>query len=195
MAQIRTLADVEAMEATPLANRNLPNNIHEFFMRSAQNYGDKDALRFFLQATAYQQTVRYSYRDLLAKIRQTANMLNGLGVGPKDTVSYVLPNTPQTYFSLYGAEIAGIAKPINPLLEAHVIAEIMNAAKSKVLVTLGYSGWAAGQLEEEIGRNGWLTVDASPSIIFDTPVELRYERALALLGVDPRMLSSDAGHA
>ena len=136
MAQIRTLADVEAMEATPLANRNLPNNIHEFFMRSAQNYGDKDALRFFLQATAYQQTVRYSYRDLLAKIRQTANMLNGLGVGPKDTVSYVLPNTPQTYFSLYGAEIAGIANPINPLLEAHVIAEIMNAAKSKVLVTL-----------------------------------------------------------
>lgn len=106
-------------------------------MRSAQNYGNKDtALRFFLQATAYQQTVRYSYHDLLAKIQQTANMLNGLGVGPKDTVSYVLPNTPQTYFSLYGAEIAGIANPINPLLEAHVIAEIMNAAKSKVLVTL-----------------------------------------------------------
>ena len=69
------------------------------------------------------------------------------------------------------------------------------AGPKKVLVTLGYSGWAAGQLEEEIGRNGWLTVDASPAIIFDTPVEQRYEKALALLGVDPRMLSSDAGHA
>ena len=69
------------------------------------------------------------------------------------------------------------------------------AGPKKVIVTLGYSGWAAGQLEEEIGRNGWLTVDAAPEIIFDTPIEQRYERALALLGVDPRMLSTDAGHA
>jgi putative transcriptional regulator len=64
-----------------------------------------------------------------------------------------------------------------------------------VLVTLGYSGWSAGQLEDEIGRNGWLTVDADPAIIFDTPIELRYERAVSLLGIDPRMLSQEAGHA
>ncbi|HEY1092239.1 MAG TPA: YqgE/AlgH family protein [Burkholderiaceae bacterium] len=69
------------------------------------------------------------------------------------------------------------------------------AGPKKLLVTLGYSGWAAGQLEEEIGRNGWLTVDAAPEIIFETPIELRYERALGLLGIDPRMLSMDAGHA
>jgi putative transcriptional regulator len=65
----------------------------------------------------------------------------------------------------------------------------------RVLVTLGYSGWATGQLEDELGRNGWLNVDAKPEIIFDTPVEKRYERALALLGIDPRMLSQEAGHA
>jgi putative transcriptional regulator len=65
----------------------------------------------------------------------------------------------------------------------------------KVLVTLGYSGWDAGQLEDELGRNGWLTVDADPAVIFDTPVEQRYERALSLLGFDPRMLSQEAGHA
>ena len=65
----------------------------------------------------------------------------------------------------------------------------------RLLVTLGYSGWAAGQLEDELGRNGWLTVDASPEIIFDTPVEQRYHRALSLLGIDPRMLSQEAGHA
>ena len=65
----------------------------------------------------------------------------------------------------------------------------------RILVTLGYSGWQAGQLEDEIGRNGWLTVDAKPEVIFDTPPEQRYERALQLLGVDPRMLSTDAGHA
>ncbi len=65
----------------------------------------------------------------------------------------------------------------------------------RLLVTLGYSGWAAGQLEDEISRNGWLNVDATPEIIFDTPVGERYDRALSLLGIDPRMLSQEAGHA
>lgn len=69
------------------------------------------------------------------------------------------------------------------------------AGPNRVLVTLGYSGWQAGQLEDEIGRNGWLTVDADHKVIFDTPVEQRYGRALSLLGVDPRMLSPEAGHA
>ena len=69
------------------------------------------------------------------------------------------------------------------------------AGPKRLLVTLGYSGWAAGQLEEEIGRNGWLTVEAEPDVIFDTPVEERYARALGLLGVEPHMLSQDAGHA
>ncbi len=65
----------------------------------------------------------------------------------------------------------------------------------KLLITLGYSGWGAGQLEDELGRNGWLTVDACPEIIFDTPVAQRYDRAISLLGFDPHMLSPEAGHA
>ena len=65
----------------------------------------------------------------------------------------------------------------------------------RVLITLGCSGWQAGQLEDEIGRNGWLTVDANREVIFDTPIEQRYDRALSLLGFDPRMLSQEAGHA
>ena len=69
------------------------------------------------------------------------------------------------------------------------------AGPRKVLITLGYSGWQAGQLEDELGRNGWLTVDADPTVIFDTPIEQRYQRALSLLGFDPRMLSQEAGHA
>lgn len=69
------------------------------------------------------------------------------------------------------------------------------AGPKKLLVTLGYSGWGAGQLEDEISRNGWLTVDADPSVIFDTPIEQRYDKAVSLLGIDPRMLSQEAGHA
>jgi putative transcriptional regulator len=69
------------------------------------------------------------------------------------------------------------------------------AGPRRLLVTLGYSGWGAGQLEDELGRNSWLTVDAVPEIIFDTPVAERYDRAVSLLGFDPRMLSQEAGHA
>ena len=69
------------------------------------------------------------------------------------------------------------------------------AGPKKMLVTLGYSGWGAGQLEEEMSRNGWINVSAERGIIFDTPVEQRYEKALSLLGIDARMLSQDAGHA
>jgi putative transcriptional regulator len=77
-----------------------------------------------------------------------------------------------------------------------VLEAISNGAgPKKVLVTLGYSGWAAGQLEDEISRNGWITVEAEPEIIFDTPVAQRYDKALSLLGIDAGMLSSDAGHA
>lgn len=66
---------------------------------------------------------------------------------------------------------------------------------SRFLLTLGYSGWGAGQLEEEIARNGWLTVPADQSIIFDTPLEARQSAAMALLGVSPLSLSTEAGHA
>jgi putative transcriptional regulator len=64
-----------------------------------------------------------------------------------------------------------------------------------MLVTLGYSGWGAGQLEGEIAANAWLTVAANPQILFDTPADERYDAALKLLGVDPTQLSGLAGHA
>ena len=69
------------------------------------------------------------------------------------------------------------------------------AGPKKVLVTLGYSGWGAGQLEDEMSRNGWINVGAEPGIIFDTPFEQRYDKALSLLGIDANMLSQEAGHA
>jgi putative transcriptional regulator len=65
----------------------------------------------------------------------------------------------------------------------------------KLLITLGYSGWGAGQLESEIAQNAWLTVPASAEVIFATPPEDRYAAALKLLGIDPAMLSGVAGHA
>ena len=65
----------------------------------------------------------------------------------------------------------------------------------RVLVSLGYSAWGEGQLESELGDNSWLTVDADLAVIFDTPVDQRYEKALQLLGLQIWMLSPQAGHA
>jgi len=69
------------------------------------------------------------------------------------------------------------------------------AGPKRVLITLGYSAWAQGQLESELAENSWLTVQADPNVIFDTPIEQRYDRALALLGLQAWMLSPQAGHA
>ena len=65
----------------------------------------------------------------------------------------------------------------------------------KIFISLGYSSWGEGQLESEISDNSWLTVAADPVVIFDTPVEQRYDKALLLLGLQSWMLSPEAGHA
>ncbi|HEY5635917.1 MAG TPA: YqgE/AlgH family protein [Burkholderiales bacterium] len=64
-----------------------------------------------------------------------------------------------------------------------------------LLVTLGYAGWSAGQLEHELSQNAWLTVPAKDAILFDVPAEERLPAAMELLGVDFARLSDEAGHA
>ena len=71
----------------------------------------------------------------------------------------------------------------------------MGAGPKRVLISLGYSAWGEGQLESELAENSWLTVGADTAVIFDTPVEQRYERAMKLLGLEPWMLSNDVGHS
>jgi putative transcriptional regulator len=64
-----------------------------------------------------------------------------------------------------------------------------------VVVSLGYAGWSAGQLEQEIAQNAWLTVAADPDVLFETPAEARLPAAMRLLGIDFSRLSDDVGHA
>ncbi len=65
----------------------------------------------------------------------------------------------------------------------------------RAVLALGYAGWSPGQLEEELQQNGWLTCPADSSLIFDTPLEAKYESALRKLGINPSFLSNDFGHA
>ncbi len=90
--------------------------------------------------------------------------------------------------------------PFSPTLHLTTSRDILDAlaageGPASAVVALGYAGWDAGQLEDELGRNAWLTVSADERVLFETPVEQRWHAAARLLGVDLLSLSSDAGHA
>ncbi|MBU3004299.1 YqgE/AlgH family protein [Paraglaciecola arctica] len=68
-------------------------------------------------------------------------------------------------------------------------------APEKSLIMLGYAGWTAGQLEEEIQTNSWLMVEADNDILFDTPIHKKWETAVQRLGIDVWQLGPDVGHA
>lgn len=69
------------------------------------------------------------------------------------------------------------------------------AGPDRAILALGYAGWGAGQLENEIQQNGWLNCPADADILFDADLEGKYARAMGKLGIDPAMLVADAGHA
>ena len=89
---------------------------------------------------------------------------------------------------------------INDYLSVSSSVEILSAiarneGPKKYLITLGYSGWGAGQLEREMSENAWLHVPADHQIIFDTPDKLRWETAAKQMGIDIHLISSESGHA
>ena len=109
--------------------------------------------------------------------------------------SIVMPGNELLHESIYASTMT-----IPGGLEMTTSKDVLEALSTgygprKVFISLGYSSWGQGQLESEISDNSWLTVEADPAVIFDTPVEERYARALMLLGLESWMLSPEAGHA
>ncbi len=134
---IRDLNDIKEIETIPVSERVSEKSTYELIEKGAGINPDATAISFLLNGDGYNQPQEISYKDFISKIRQTANMLHDLGVGPNDVVTYLLPSLPQTHYILWGAEAVGIANPINPLLEADTIRDICVAAGTKVLVGLG----------------------------------------------------------
>ncbi|WP_341781721.1 acyl-CoA synthetase [Ectopseudomonas mendocina] len=133
---IRTLQDIQQIESTPLSERGLPASTFELIRRTAQATPDAPALSFILQGTAEETALRLNYAELLGKITQTANAFHRLGLRPGKAVSFLLPNLPQTHYTIWGGEAAGIVNAINPLLDPEHIAELIHASSSELLVTL-----------------------------------------------------------
>lgn len=135
--EIATKADVELFEQVPINERMEWFNTYDMLCAGAAINPDATAISFLLSGDSYDQPMEVAYKDLLANIHRTANLLHDLGVGKTDAVTYLLPNLPHTHYALWGAEMAGIANPINPLLEPHTMAEICRAVKTKVIIALG----------------------------------------------------------
>ncbi|UYP31424.1 acyl-CoA synthetase [Pseudomonas sp. Z8(2022)] len=133
---IRTLQDIQQIESTPLSERGLPASTFELIRRTALATPDAPALSFILQGTAEETALRLNYAELLGKITQTANAFHRLGLRPGKAVSFLLPNLPQTHYTIWGGEAAGIVNAINPLLDPEHIAELIHASSSELLVTL-----------------------------------------------------------
>ena len=125
------------MEKTPLSEHNLATSTFEVLNRTAQSEPDRLALRFLFQGTEPDRSFDYTYTQLRNEVIKAANLFTSLGIERGDVVSFIMPNLPQTFFTLLGAERVGVANPINPLLEPEVMADIMRAAGTKVLVTIG----------------------------------------------------------
>ena len=70
-----------------------------------------------------------------------------------------------------------------------------NSGPEKSLVALGYAGWSAGQLEKELQENAWLTIEADPDIMFNTPMHRKWQAAVNKLGIDVWQLTPEVGHA
>ncbi|MEP5730653.1 MAG: acyl-CoA synthetase [Sulfitobacter sp.] len=120
----------------PWEAREVPKTLFGQLSQTAQKFPNHNAISFQLLSGPTDKKETFSWKQLQDKVAQTANMLRGIGVGPKDVVAYILPNCNETVLTLLGGAVAGIANPINPLLEPEQIGSILRETGASVVVTL-----------------------------------------------------------
>ncbi len=134
---LSSAADVAAIEAVPLQDRLEAASTYEAIQIGARRDPAALAMQFLPTCAVDDVAITMTYAEFLTKVTQAANLFSALGVGPSQVVSILLPLLPQNFYALFGAEAAGIANPVNPLLEPHQLAEILNAAGTQVAVVHG----------------------------------------------------------
>ncbi len=134
---IRNAGDLKRFEAEMSLEERLPErSILDVFIASADQRPDAIAITMLMTGAADEQPRQVGYAQLLGRIRSAANMFSDLG-GPAPGVAYMLPSLVETHVTLWGAETAGFAVPINFLLQPDSIAELLKASGAKILVALG----------------------------------------------------------
>ena len=137
MSRFVSIADRDRIEAEmPYADRPLPKTIYGFLSATRDRHPTRPALAFQLLSDPRSRACTLNWTELHERVTETANLFHTLGVGPRDTVAYLLPNCLETAVVLLAGATAGIVNPINPLLEPEQIASILRETNAKVLVTL-----------------------------------------------------------
>ncbi len=137
MARFATIADRDFIEhEMEYAQRDLPVTLYQFLTRTRDAHPNRPAVSFQLLSGPSDPAVTLTWSDLHREVNRAANLFRKLGIGEKDVVAYLLPNSLETLTTLLGGAVAGIVNPINPLLEAEQIAAILRETGAKVLVTL-----------------------------------------------------------
>ncbi len=131
------LYDKERIEqANPWPASQPATTMYEMLTQTAARFPDRPAVTFQLQSGPTDPAETLNWSQFHGQVTQAANLFRSLGVGEKDVVAYILPNAMETAVTLLGATVAGIANPINPLLDAEQIAAILRETGAKVVVTL-----------------------------------------------------------
>lgn len=124
-------------EKTPLDDRLKAFNTYELIKHGASLDPEALAISYVESGEHYDKPEQITYQTLMSNINRSANLFNELGIGSEDVVSYLLPAIPQAHYIFWGVEAVGIINPINPMLEADTLRDILRAAGTKVLVALG----------------------------------------------------------
>jgi fatty-acyl-CoA synthase len=133
---VHTLSDVLALEQTPWRDHLSARSTYELLYQASFRHPQRTALRFVLRGEPDAPAFSLSYQGLLERVTQAANAFHSAGIESGKAVALLLPNLPETHAALWGAQAAGIANPINPMLDVAHIAAIVEATGAEALVTL-----------------------------------------------------------
>ena len=137
MARIATLADKEAVEREmPWDDRLAARSLYEQLRATAGRFPDRPAIAFQLRAGPRDKLVGRTWAETLSDVTRAANLFRRLGIGPGDTVAFVLPNALETPVVLLAGATAGIVAPVNPLLAAEHMGQLLRECGARVVVTL-----------------------------------------------------------
>jgi fatty-acyl-CoA synthase len=155
---IRTLADILEFEQTPWQDQLPAQNTYDLLRHACDRHPDRVALRFVLSGEPGAAEFAVDYRTLVERVTQAANAFHRAGIRRGKAVTLLLPNLPQTHYALLGAQAAGIASPVNPMLEVEHIASIVSETGAEALVAFAPSPDSA------LWEKAVAVVDRCPSI-------------------------------
>ena len=131
------MTDRNRIEAEmPWADRDVPVTLYGLLEKTTAKFPKHNAISYQIFSGPKDKAETFNWSQLKDKTTQAANLFRDLGIGPKDVVAYILPNCNEAVLTLLGGGVAGIANPINPLLDEEQIGSILRETGAKVVVTL-----------------------------------------------------------